>query len=390
MSQSTRHVAIVGAGVFGAVSALVLRQRGWEVTVIDPGPLPHVDASSTDVSKVIRMDYGSDVFYMELGEEAFDGWDRWNREWPRPLYHEDGFLILSRGAMEAGSFSADSFAALKERGHDPIRLTDVPTNLMSQWDADSHSDGYFNPRAGWAESGAVVDQLIRLARSEGVRFREAGMAALLSDESRVSGVLTTAGERVLSDRVVVAAGAWSPSLLPWLSDVIWATGQPVLHFQADDATAFSPPNFSPWSADISLSGWYGFPALEDGRVKVANHGVGTRLHPDQRGTVSDDHVARTRDFLRGVIPRLADQPVVYRRVCMYCDSFDGDFLIGADPDREGLVVATGGSGHGFKFAPVLGDVIADAVEGIENPRSSRFGWRKFGQVRTEEARFTGD
>lgn len=390
MKQTSRHVAVVGAGVFGAAAALVLRRRGWEVTVIDPGPLPHADASSTDISKVIRMDYGSDLFYMELGEESFAGWDRWNRDWPRPLYHEDGFLILSRDTMEQGSFAADSFAALNTRGHSPVRLSDLPAELMTQWNPDSHSDGYFNPRAGWAESGAVVHQLIAFARAEGVRFQEAGMAELLTDDRGVCGVLTTGGDHITSDRTLVAAGAWTPSLLPWLSDVIWGTGQPVLHFQVDDPAAFSPPTFSPWSADISMSGWYGFPALADGRVKVANHGLGTRLHPDHRGTVSDDHVARTREFLRAVIPRLADQPLVFRRMCMYCDSFDGDFLIDADPDRDGLVVATGGSGHGFKFAPVLGDVIADAVEGIDNPRSSRFGWRKRGQLKTEEARFTGD
>jgi sarcosine oxidase len=389
MKQAARHVLIVGAGIFGAVAALALRKRGWRVTVMDPGPLPHPDASSTDVSKVIRMDYGSDLFYLALGEASLEGWDRWNRDWERPLYHQDGFLILSKGTMDEGSFEAESFKALTSRGHAPQRFSEVSTGLTSQWDPTYHTDGYYNPRAGWAESGEVVRQLVGLAAQEGVDFLTAGMADFLWERSAVSGVRTTDGRQIAADRVVVAAGAWTPSLLPWLSEVIWPTGQPVLHFQVDDPTEFSGSRFSPWAADISGSGWYGFPALPDGRVKVANHGLGTRLHPDDRGVVTEAHIERTRAFLRESIPALADRPVVHSRVCMYCDSFDGDFLIGADPDREGLIVATGGSGHGFKFAPVLGDVIADAVEGVDNPCEVRFGWRDRGALKSEEARFMG-
>jgi len=74
---------------------------------------------------------------------------------------------------------------------------------------------------------------------------------------------------------------------------------------------------------------------------------------------------------------------------MYCDSFDGDLFIAADPEREGLVVASGGSGHAFKFAPALGAIVADVVEGNDNRFALRFAWRSLGQVATEEARFTG-
>ena len=104
------------------MTALTLCERGWQVIVVDPGPLPHPGASSTDVSKVIRMDYGSDAFYHELGDAAMEGWDRWNRDWPRPLYHEDGFLILSRGAMRAGEYEHDSLAVLQRRGQAPEHL----------------------------------------------------------------------------------------------------------------------------------------------------------------------------------------------------------------------------------------------------------------------------
>ena len=390
MNAVPRRVLVVGGGIFGITAALELRRRGWLVTVLDPGPIPHEGASSTDVSKVVRMDYGSDRFYHELAELALEGWDRWNHDWPTSLYHEDGFLILSPAPMAPGGYEYESFEVLRARGYTPQRLDlQSAPGRYPQWDFARYPDGYFNARAGWAESGAVVGRLVSLCRASGVRFLAGSLLELMSCGSKVCGVVTTAADRIEADRVLVATGAWTPSLLPWLSHVLWPTAHPVLHFQPDNPDSFRGSGFPPWAADISGSGWYGFPALPDGRVKVAHHGPGTRSQPDDRGPVADEHEGRTRDFLRQSIPALADAPLVYRRVCMYCDSFDGDLFIAADPEREGLVVASGGSGHAFKFAPALGAIVADVVEGNDNRFALRFAWRSLGQVATEEARFTG-
>jgi glycine/D-amino acid oxidase-like deaminating enzyme len=95
-----------------------------------------------------------------------------------------------------------------------------------------------------------------------------------------------------------------------------------------------------------------------------------------------------RDFLGKALPDVLDAPVISNRLCMYCDTWDGDFWIDHDPDRPGLIVATGGSGHGFKFAPMLGPIIADVVEGEQNPFANRFKWRARGELRTEDARYS--
>jgi glycine/D-amino acid oxidase-like deaminating enzyme len=92
--------------------------------------------------------------------------------------------------------------------------------------------------------------------------------------------------------------------------------------------------------------------------------------PERVVTAEDEK--NLREFLASTFPSLADAPIVYTRVCMYCDTHDGHFWIARDPEREGLVVAAGDSGHGFKFAPVLGEIIADAVEGKHR---NKFRWR---------------
>ena len=114
------------------------------------------------------------------------------------------------------------------------------------------------------------------------------------------------------------------------------------------------------------------------------------MHPDAERRIPADHIERCRTFLRDTFPDLAGAAVVGRRVCLYCDSFDGHFLIDRDPDRPGLVVAAGGSGHGFKFAPVLGGLIADVVEGAEHPWAERFAWREPEARTFEQARFAPD
>ena len=186
--------------------------------------------------------------------------------------------------------------------------------------------------------------------------------------------------------VLVAAGAWTPALLPHLGDVMWATGQPVVHFRVEDPAAWQAPHFPVWAADISRSGWYGFPALDDGTLKIANHGVGRRVQADDPRSVLPAEEARFSAFVRDHLPALAGAPIIATRLCLYCDTFDGDFWIAHDPARTGLIVAAGDSGHAFKFAPVLGGLIADVVETKPNPWAPRFRWRTRGRDAKEAAR----
>lgn len=258
-----------------------------------------------------------------------------------------------------------------------------------RWNHSDYPDGYFNPNAGWAESGAVVRQLVEEAMRAGVKIREGVVIDdLLRSGAKVEGARTDQGEEIRCDLVVVAAGAWTPRLLPHLRKRMWSVGQPILHFRPKNPEAYLPPEFPVWGADVSRTGWYGFPANSDGIVKVANHGAGYRLDPDPSNTVPASEEERFRTFLRGTFPDLADAELVRTRLCYYCDTFDGHFWIDRDPDLEGLVVAAGGSGHAFKFTPVLGGLISDAVEGKANPYLQRFRWREPGEIAHAAGRAT--
>jgi glycine/D-amino acid oxidase-like deaminating enzyme len=174
---------------------------------------------------------------------------------------------------------------------------------------------------------------------------------------------------------VVCAGAWTPKLVSDLAAFLRATGQPVFHLEPADLALFTPARFPVFGADIAHTGYYGFPANRDGLVKIANHGAGTALGPDDPRHVTADQESALREFLRDSFPALADAPIAHRRLCVYSDTRDADFWIARHPARPDLTVATGGSGHGFKFAPVLGELIADAVLGRTNRFSHKFRWR---------------
>lgn len=373
--------------MFGLTAARELSFRGWQAAIVDPGPLPRPAAASTDISKVVRADYGGDELYTGMAEAALAGWDEWNARWNEPLYHQDGFLVLSHDPVLRKGFEYESLMLLEKRGHRLERINHRAPTRFPAWSPDDYPDGYFNPRAGWVESAKVVDRLAAEARAAGVRVLEGGaFDRLIEHDTRIVGVKTTAGAELRADAVLIAAGAWTPALLPELGDVMWATGQPVVHFRVLDPAAWQAPRFPVWAADISRSGWYGFPALNDGTLKIANHGAGRPVHPDEPRTVLPEEEARFRGFLREHLPALASAPIIATRLCLYCDTFDGDFWIARDPARPRLVVAAGDSGHAFKFAPVLGGVIADVVEAKPNAWASRFRWRMRGLAVKESAR----
>lgn len=389
-ARPSRRVVVVGAGVFGLGAALELRRREHEVTIVDQGPVPHPLAASTDVSKVIRMEYGPDEPYTALAEEAREGWLAWNEAWRReggePLYHEIGVLMVSREPMRAGGFEYEGWRVLLKRGHAPERLdADALRRRFPAWSTGRYVDGFFHDKGGYAEAGRVVEALVGRVRREGITVREHARVSGLGERSGgVTGVRLEGGGTLAADEVVIAAGSWTGKLLSELREPIRPIGQPVFHLKPREPDLFAPERFPVFTADIAHTGYYGFPLNRDGVVKIANHGPGVLIDPDAPRRVAPRDHEQLRAFLAETFPALVDAEVVFTRLCLYADSQDGDFWIARDPARAGLTVASGGSGHGYKFAPVIGPIIADVVEGKPSPWAERFRWRP--EVRMERGR----
>ena len=414
-------IIVIGAGINGVTGAIELKKRGHEVVLVDPGPLPHALAASTDISKAVRAAYGADEDYTALAERSIKLWRQWNAEFGTKLYHEVGVMFVRRRKMEPGDFEQESLKLLEKRGLKVARMnTPELWKRFPAWNPELYRDGVLEIEAGYAESGRAVAMLIERAKSAGVELYEGKFAALDEAGQRVKGIVLqdrqfkavipseveaatqrtksarpgfqSRGEtarvasrgpstslgmtQIAADFVVMAVGAWTPYLLPFTRKFFRATGQPVFHLKPSKPELFAPERFPVFGADITTTGYYGFPINRDGVVKIANHGSGREMSPDSiERVVTAEEEKNLREFLASTFPALADAPIVSTRVCMYCDTHDGHFWIARDPEREGLVVAAGDSGHGFKFAPVLGEIIADAVEEKDSPLLEKFRWR---------------
>ncbi|MGZ6125031.1 MAG: FAD-dependent oxidoreductase, partial [Myxococcales bacterium] len=332
-----------------------------------------------------------------------EGWRRWNRDFGETLYHQTGLLFLRPTPLSPGTLEQDSFEVLARRGHRVERLDAAAIAArFPAWNARRYPHGIHDPDGGFAESGKVIARLVARAREEGVELSEGvGFRSLLHEHpgappdsaGRVAGIRTSAGGRIEAGLVVLALGAWTPFALPWMAAELRSTGQPVFHLAPADPGPFRPEHFPVFCADIQTTGYYGFPVHPvSGVVKIARHGPGRPLHPESpQRSVTAEEIADLRGFLAATFPGLQDAAIASTRVCLYCDSWDGHFWIAHDPDRPGLVLASGDSGHAFKFAPVLGPLVADIVEGRSHPLQARFRWRPgLRPARSEEAtRFQG-
>jgi glycine/D-amino acid oxidase-like deaminating enzyme len=389
------RVIVVGAGINGVTAAIELKERGHKVVLVDSGPLPRPLAASADISKAVRAAYGSDEDYTELAERSIRLWRKWNEEFGIELYHEVGVMFVRRRQMKSGDFEYESFKTLEQRGHKVERMNSARLwKRFPAWNPELFRDGVLEVEAGYAESGRVVTALIGRAKSAGVELRQNFRFSHLDEgHSRVEGVMLDNRERVKGNCVVMATGAWTPYLVPSTKKFFRASGQPVFHLKPPRPDLFAPERFPVFGADITTTGYYGFPLNRDGIVKVANHGPGREMSPEspQRAVTSEEE-ENLRKFLSWAFPALAQAPIVYTRICMYCETHDGNFWIARDPEREGLVIAAGDCGHGFKFAPVLGEIIADAVERKANPILEKFRWRPEISVGTgtDVARFQGE
>lgn len=386
-----RTALVLGAGVFGLEAALALDARGFAVTLVDKGPVPHPLAASTDVSKAVRMDYGDDDAYADAMLVCLDRWRERNAAFGEDLFHETGVTYLSRDAMTEDSFEHQCFTRLRARGVAAERLDATAIHQrFSAWNEGFHRDGYFNPVGGWVESGRLVEALLRRARDTRIQVTLGACATALVERSgRVCGARLEDGSSHEADVTVLATGAWSSFVLPELASQIRPTGHPVFLFRPrpEDAHVFEGTRFPTFGSDIAKTGWYGFPLHpREGLVKIAHHGGGRVLHPeaDDR-VVTEAHIAAVRAFVRDALPLLAEAPIERTRLCLYADTEDGHFVIDRVASREGLVVATGDSGHALKFAPLIGEWIADVCERDHHALDGRFRWRRERATRRGEA-----
>jgi sarcosine oxidase len=372
-------VIVIGVGVIGAAALDALAGRGRRVLGLDRFDIPNVVGSSHGGTRVIRMAYFEGQDYVPLLQRSWRAWEAlaaWRGE---RLLRRTGILHFGPEPM-----LRSVLACARERGlaHTAVDAAEI----AARWPAftpAADDAGIYEDDGGVLFAERCVSALVDRAVARGAEVR-ARQRVVAIEPGPAGVVVRTATETLCADRVVLAVGAWSegdacplPMALPLRID-----RQVQLWFGAR-APALVGPDRLPAFLRFSDDGvFYGMAQMELPGVKVCEHfgGEATRADALDRDLRLSDE-ARVRAFVRAHLPA-ADGPLLGARVCMYTTTPDENFVIGAHPDHpERVVVAAGFSGHGFKLAPAVGELVADCVDGDGAAVPLIFDPRRFSAAR---------
>jgi sarcosine oxidase len=353
-------VAVVGLGAMGSQAALELASRGHRVLGLDRHRPPHTLGSTHGKTRIIREAYFEEPLYVPIVQRAYELWRRLEKRSGARLLTVTGGLMLGRPDSEV---VAGARASALEHGlpFEELSAREVRERFPAYAVPDEHA-AVFEPRAGFLEPERAVEATLALAADAGadLRFDE---PVLGWDES---GVRTAAGDYA-ADRIVVSAGPWLPELVPELTGVFTVARQPLLWLEPLESKLFTPDRFPIFVWEWE-PGWafYGFPDVGDGfKVAVHHHGEDATAESVERDLRPEDE-AQIRDLVRRYFPA-GDGHLREAAVCLYTNTPDAHFVIDRLPSDERLIVASPCSGHGFKFAPAIGEVLADLATD-EQPR----------------------
>jgi len=363
-------VGIVGSGIFGIAAALELQGRGQQVTLFERGKIPYEKASSTDTSKTIRRLYGDNATYVALVERAAPKWQAWQERLGDEFYFHTGQIQIERN-FRPGRRIYESWQFLQSRSELELLSPGEASARFPQFRYEDGDTVVADSWGGYLASGKAVEGLAKLARADGVVIREE--TPVLAVEDGASGVrLVLDGESPRFDRVVVAAGVWLTRLVPSIGRQIRPTFQEMAFFAPRDPGSFALETMPVWGVCPEDEGWYGHPLRPEGLVKVANDLRGPVVDPDVERHATPAFVAAAQEFVARRIPGLASEKVMGTRACLYENTPDRHFVIDWLPSSQRVLVAGGGSGHGFKFGGSIGEVIADALEEKANSLGDLF------------------
>jgi len=378
------HIAVVGAGVFGAWTAHHLLQAGHRVTLIDAFGPAHSRASSGGESRLTRGAYGADEVYTRMALDSLAEWRDLSSRSGLPIFHQVGILFFFP--------TREPYLDETMRVH---RALGLPTELLEnaalrarfpQMNFDGIAAGVYEPGFGALMARRAVLTLVDRFVRDGGTYLKGFVEPPEAAGARLSDVRLSSGDRVHADHFVFAAGPWLPKLFPGVIGArILPTRQEVFYFAPPAGDRHFLPGVMPGWADFNGGDiFYGFPDLETRGVKFAHDQHGVEVDPDtqdRRPTAAA--LAEVVAFRDRRFPALRNAPLTGAEVCQYENSSNGDFLIDLHPQWSNVLLLGGGSGHGFKHGPEVGRYAAGRLLGSINAEP-RFGLATKSEVHHRE------
>ena len=361
MAKHKLDVVVIGAGAFGGWSALYLRRAGTRVTLIDAWAPGNSRSSSGGETRVIRGTYGVDHLYTDLAARALQLWRSNERQWKRQFLHRIGVLWMAAGD---DTYERASLGALRAAKIQYERLS--PRQLAKRWPQINFKEvdwAVFEPESGFllarAACQAVAEEFVR----EGGTFRQAAVLPEGLESGHCKELALSDGSRLRADAYVFACGPWMGQLFPHtIGAKIEATKQDVFFFGPPPGESHYDDRHLPVWADHRNRFMYGIPGNQARGFKIADDTRGPAFDPTHGERVIDPERLRiARDYMGFRFPGMKDAPLVETRICQYEQTADSHFIVDRHPRHERIWLLGGGSGHGFKHGPALGELVAELV-----------------------------
>jgi sarcosine oxidase len=361
-SAEPYDVIVVGVGAMGAAACMHLARRGVRVLGIERFDIPHELGSSGGDTRMIRLSYCEHPDYVPLLHRAYAAWDELSDAVGERVIERTGALYIGR---EDGELVGGSRRAAELHGIDHRMLTTRQRRRYEQFSIPSHFAVMFEPAGGFVRTVLAITAMAEIALVHGAELHVRETVRSWQTDAGGCEVETDRG-RYRAESLVFTSGAWSGQLLSELGVALAVTRQPLLWLWPAQPEPFRMGKLPVWGIEDDTPGfvgmYYGFPMLPGQLgLKIALHAPGTDASPD-----SLDREPRAAD-LASIAPLLekylpgARGPCLRQKSCMYTSSPDGHFIVDRVPGHDNVVCAAGFSGHGFKFAPVIGEALADLV-----------------------------
>jgi monomeric sarcosine oxidase len=379
-----QHFVIVGAGIVGLSTAYSLLTQGIRnVTVLEQEVVDHTRSSSHGFSRLLRYEYGPDAFYSNMVSLSLQRWRKLQEVARRTIYTPTGILLLGN---EHDNFTREAYHIVRGLGLPVEKLSKEDCDLrFPQFETQQYDILSYNQQGGILHASTCLQSLRDLILDLGGEIVESCKVTQLASDNQIHPIWLrlSSGTEILADRVVLATGSWVHHLLADFQLPVRLTRQYLLYFAGLSTSLFEAGTFPAFiSEDL-----YGFPIHRgsNGWLKATSHRFGVSVDPNEVTPPDTRYVSQIKQQLCELIPMLNNAELTHIESCMYDVTPDEDFILDRLPSDRRIIVATGLSGHGFKFGLLLGELLSSLVCDTQPPVPlDRFCLSRFSHLKIQQ------
>jgi glycine/D-amino acid oxidase-like deaminating enzyme len=370
------QVVVVGAGAFGGWTALNLLRAGARVTLLDAWGPGNSRSSSGGESRVIRHSYDKAI-YVDMVKRSLELWKAASDQWDRPLLHISGALFMRRADSPMNLDGIDFLLTEAKVPHEMLGHDEL-AKRYPQINSNGIVSALYEPTAGYLLARRACQAVVDAFMMEGGDYRNAYVKPGTVANGGMSTIDLSSGGTLSADQFVFACGPWLMTMFPEvLGPHLRVSRQEMFYFGTPANDGRYDAGALPTWIDLGHEIWYGIPGAEQRGFKVADDARGPEHDPSTtERTVSAAGIRAAAEYIAYRFPGLEGAPLIESRVCQYTNTPDGDFIADRHPEADNVWLLGGGSGHGFKHGPALGEMVAAQVLG-HRPVEKTFSLARF-------------